>query len=1047
MIHIDQKSNQNIKSMLKYILIVFTLFTALDSFGQDEQKFKQKFIDAEFDLLYEDYSRALLKYLSVYRMDTTNSNVCYRIGLCYFNMFEKEKAIPYLEKASVNTTSNYKEGSYKERMAPIDAMLMLGRVYLIAGRLDNAKSAFNNYRNEIAVEDIAGLEIADLELAKCSAAKRMTEKPLPIEIINMGTQFNDDEHNWHVVVSQNMSSMVYSSISKGRENIFYSSMQSDSTWSAPKSISNQLNSTGYYKPVWLSHDGNKLILYSGDTESGDLFISKKNGTKWTPMEPFSKVINSKYRETGACLTPNNRILVFASDRPGGFGGLDLWAAFRDSDGEWGEPINMGPVINTKYDETSPYLIDGNTLYFSSQSHFNIGGFDIFYSKMLKEGWTKPINLGYPINTMEDDVFFAPVKRGTEAYMSRHEGSKGYGKLDLYKLVIGELQETEVIDENMLAVVVDSASFANTIKDTTHLVSENNSATNLAVVTENQVDTNNAVIAENRTETATNNSGQETETTSDNSGQDTEANADNSGQVAEATNNNSGQNNSARKSATFIEVKGFIKLEDKAEMPSDIRIEVRDYNTNSLLANLKPDFAEGKYSFRIPPGSYNILFTGEKYKTMSEAIVIPDSYNLPEVILNSSLTPKSVSSGEHYSITNIFFEFDSPELTREAMTDLEKIYRLMDENGSLSLELYGYTDSQGDLEYNRKLSEKRAQNAQKYLAGKGVDINKIRINAYGASNFIASNADENSRKQNRRVELKLVKGGDEVITANSIENRTSNTTAPGDGPCVVLFAKSDKELPSDYFNKYSNKSLKSSNKYNVKNGFIYTSEQFGKKSEALKLLNALVEEGLSDVQILSIAELQKMSGSYDLGDEISDDLYTIQVKASRSPINKERFSNLGTIVEYVCSDSYYRYAYGDFLGFTAAKRELNDIQAKGYNDAYIVPVKRLRARSVSASRKEKKETGTVDTPIATETPASDNSETYWSIQVGAAKSPMDMKKFTSLGRVDMHIGKDGFYRYSYGKFEDIGKAGKNLENVRSKGFHDAFIVTSDRYKNL
>ena len=173
-------------------------------------------------------------------------------------------------------------------------------------------------------------------------------------------------------------------------------------------------------PTSISKDGKTLYLYSSADYDGIIYTSKfENGT-WSPLVKLNDNINTKYWESHATISHDDKKLYFTSNRKGTYGGLDIYVSKRDSTGDWGPAVNLGPVINTPYNEESPFLTsDDKTLFFSSRGHFNMGGYDIFYSTLLDNGeWSVPLNVGYPLNTTDDDVFFNPKNEGYEGYIAK-----------------------------------------------------------------------------------------------------------------------------------------------------------------------------------------------------------------------------------------------------------------------------------------------------------------------------------------------------------------------------------------------------------------------------------------------------------------------------------------------------------------------------------------------------------------------------------------------------------------------------------------------------
>lgn len=186
----------------------------------------------------------------------------------------------------------------------------------------------------------------------------------------------------------------------------------------------------------LSRDGKELIIYRSDSYDGNLYSSRFVNGKWTPIKKLNDQINTKYWESHGSLSYDGKVLYFTSNRKGGYGDLDIYKATRDNImlDNWKNVQNMGPEINTPYNEETPFISeDGKTLFFSSYGHYNMGGYDIFYSNLLDNGkWSTPLNMGYPLNTTDDDVFFMPIKGGTFAYICRYYPDN-YGRTDVLKI--------------------------------------------------------------------------------------------------------------------------------------------------------------------------------------------------------------------------------------------------------------------------------------------------------------------------------------------------------------------------------------------------------------------------------------------------------------------------------------------------------------------------------------------------------------------------------------------------------------------------------------
>jgi outer membrane protein OmpA-like peptidoglycan-associated protein len=249
----------------------------------------------------------------------------------------------------------------------------------------------------------------------------------------MDERINAYTVNFNPAISGNGSHMIYSAKIGSYYHIFYC-QNIDGKWSDPEDITNQLKTNKEGISCSLSYDGKKLFLFKNDGGLANLYESKMLNGEWTRINKLNKNINTKYWESSCSMTPDGQTLYFSSNRKDGYGGLDIYKSELTSLGDWGPAINLGPDINTPLHEDSPFITtDNKTLYFSSQGHYNMGGFDLFYSTYMDNGkWSVPINLGFPVNTTDDDKFLAPVGKGDSAYYA-HFTTQGLPKQEIYLL--------------------------------------------------------------------------------------------------------------------------------------------------------------------------------------------------------------------------------------------------------------------------------------------------------------------------------------------------------------------------------------------------------------------------------------------------------------------------------------------------------------------------------------------------------------------------------------------------------------------------------------
>jgi hypothetical protein len=421
--------------MSKRIAALFImLLLPLNLFPQEIKSLQDTFLESEYFFLNSDYADALPGYLNIYQKMPENANIAYRIGVCYLNITgSKNLATGYLESAAGKVSSRHKEGTVSQVTAPYDAIYQLGVAYRINYQFDKARDAFKRYRETLLQDDAENLNFVDHEIMTCDNAKRLIEKPVDFTIENMGPLFNDEKENFNPLISGDGKSFVFMSSMKFYDAVMYSKLV-DGKWISPVNITPDLQVDGSIYVSCLSFDGRTLLLSVSDTYNSDIFSSTFNGTKWSKAVRLNKNINTKYWESHGYISDDGNSLVFASDRPGGFGGLDIYISKKEN-GDWGAAVNIGPEINTSLNEDRPFLINNSkTLFFASQDHESMGGYDIFRSERKSNGlWDKPENLGYPLNTPDDNIFFMPVANGKSGFIAIYREGEGYGKQDIYRI--------------------------------------------------------------------------------------------------------------------------------------------------------------------------------------------------------------------------------------------------------------------------------------------------------------------------------------------------------------------------------------------------------------------------------------------------------------------------------------------------------------------------------------------------------------------------------------------------------------------------------------
>jgi len=457
-------------------IVFLSLFTALSTFNtilaQQDPNFKKIFKEAEAILIYGNaHDIALPMYLMLEQMDPDNSNIQYKIGVCYLNIpGRKTSAIPYLEKAVQNISNNYSY-SYKERKAPKDALFYLGNAYHIAFRLDDAILYYNKFRQALDETEFYEMDFINQEISSCNSARKLMNTPVLFRIEDLGDNINRFQVNVNPAVSGNRKVLAYTAKLGSNFRIMYS-VKEKGQWSDPIDITDEIEAGEDCQTSSLSYDGTTLFLFKENRGMADLFSSHYRNGKWTEIESLGKNINTKYWESNCSLSKDGKTLYFSSNKQGGFGGLDIYQSKLMSDGKWGEPKNLGNKINTPLLEDNPFISeDDRKLYFSSQGHFNIGGFDLFYSeKTAGNRWTTPVNIGYPINSTDNDMFLVPVGKGDTVYLSQFSGGGWLAGQNIYRIIFtDEIKLTEAtlsgtielgdgrqeLDSSFLVIIKDS----------------------------------------------------------------------------------------------------------------------------------------------------------------------------------------------------------------------------------------------------------------------------------------------------------------------------------------------------------------------------------------------------------------------------------------------------------------------------------------------------------------------------------------------------------------------------------------------------------------
>ncbi|HXB41104.1 MAG TPA: hypothetical protein VNZ49_11220 [Bacteroidia bacterium] len=448
----------------------FSLFSQVPPLAKDKGSYAKNFTEGNLNILDFEYVEALKYFMFAYKYDSTNANINYKIGQCYLqHPIQKHLAENYLEKAIQNVSKKYIEDEPKEKHASIMAYFFLGQSYHLDGRLDEATKMYDTYESYLNPKkkfDKEDLDLVEHFKKQVKNAREMMMAPVNVKVVNLGDSINSIYNELSPVITADEQVIYYtraipdingdpsSSGTSYIEQIVTAYKHPDGKWSKPTPLSPYVN-TGHEAAVNLSPDGQTLIIFRGDVGSGDLYFTSYDGKDWGIPQKFGSNINTEFWEPHAALSRDGNTLYFVSDRPGGLGGRDIYRCVKLPNGQWSLAQNVGAPINTQYDEDGPFLgADGITFYFATNSDKSMGGFDIMFSIIDENGkFSEPMNMGYPVNTTDDDLFFVVSPDNKRFYFSSgHEEiynsgvhEKGYGEKDIY------MGKVDLIKENPLAL--------------------------------------------------------------------------------------------------------------------------------------------------------------------------------------------------------------------------------------------------------------------------------------------------------------------------------------------------------------------------------------------------------------------------------------------------------------------------------------------------------------------------------------------------------------------------------------------------------------------
>lgn len=639
------------------------------------------------------FSNALGEYQQAYIYNSGNAGLNYKLGVSCLFSDKKDEASAFLIKAY----------ELKNDIAK-DILLLTGRALMYNGKYSAAIEKFNSYLSSPDKKSGENIFLAKKCIEECNAALIVTKDTLRIDIKNIGGNINSTADDYSEIFASGGLKMLFSSRTaltaeaknyykdtKFDENIF-SSDYVNGTWSVAMLFDKNLVTKFCESPLFMNDEGNQLYLYAGYNGDGDIMVSELKKGKWKTPVPERFNLSSKFQESSFTISRQGDEIAFVSDRgKKGLGGKDIYLMKMIDKRKWSKPVNIGPSVNTQFDEESvKFSARGDTLWFSSMGHNTIGGFDIFYSTRSAEGtWNEAVNCGYPLNTSWDELFYNPSPSNNSSFFFVSNRSGGFGGLDIYKgrfLPSPPPPKPVVIPEPVPVALPKQDTVI--VKDTVVVIKE----------------------------------------------------------VPPAV-----QPEAPKKLILYLIGK---VTDSETKEPVLARIEVIDLSTDKVLITTASSDVDGLYRVRLPAKkSYMVNLRASGFLSDMKRFAIPDSYSEEFYTLDVSLV--KVKVGKKVVLNNILFELGKAVLTTGSYFELNKLLLVLQDSPQMKIEISGHTDNTGNPVINAKLSTDRARTVVDYLVRKGIETARLSYKGYGSEEPVADNATVEGRAKNRRVEFKIV----------------------------------------------------------------------------------------------------------------------------------------------------------------------------------------------------------------------------------------------------------------------------------------------------
>lgn len=763
---------------MKRLLITSLLFAA---FGLASAQSPKSLTEAQRYFSLKNYEQALPKFLEAFQAGVKDATAFHQAAQCYMHSQstdEQVKGIPYIEQAIALKADQ--PAFYYD----------LANLYLKNEQLQKALETFSAYRDKVKADKKAlaqaekGLSATQNAIAFMSVPRNFTVHSFPGSVNTKYTEYNP-------VVSADESVMAFTALrpNTGRtrsgdkfiEEILVSYNKAGN-WSEAKVV--PISSEYNVGTAGISADGQKMVVFMGGaSDPGNLFQVTKTGEDWSKTTILAPTINSQGLESTSSLTPDGKVIYFASDRQGGKGGLDIWKIEMKADGKWSLPVNLGPEINTKDNEDAPFIHpDQKTLFFTSDGHNTMGGRDIFKTSLVNGKWTSPENMGYPVNTTSNDNYFTLLADGKRAYFSS-DRKGGQGAQDIYYLDMPENAMT--IPLTMIKGRVLNSETGRPMPTKMYVV-DNETKKELEFVYDPDPKTGEYLIIlppSKNYDIVIESEGFLPYTLNVNIPNQTyfyELYQQVSLKTIKQFDVVVGQEVVVKNAFydTDSDVKTEIRKSNEAKLVQTGKVDVYDMMIDLMASSDKEglDYLVGliehtdpidginfdeKQNSKIEVATRTYYFDEsdeskfEQKKVDGKTIFSLPTMNITEEIKNKKAEVKKANFDKAAlsKFVKVFFDQGKSDVKAQYNPELEGILKTLQQYPDLGVEISGFASSEGTEEANRELSNKRAIAILDYFNHQGVVRRRIVAKGYGATKDQKASKEEGRRVEVRIVELK------------------------------------------------------------------------------------------------------------------------------------------------------------------------------------------------------------------------------------------------------------------------------------------------------